>query len=210
MNAASPAATDLFFLVSDQNMLAAVRGLMTRRKSLQIDETFTFEIRPHPEHDPGCFLRSHDFLKPFQVQYRFALVIFDREGCGSDDSRESLESAVESRLSASGWQNRSAAVAIDPELENWVWSESPHVAESLGWQGKPQDLRVWLESHGELAASQSKPARPKESMQRVLRHTRQPRSSTVYERLARKVGLSSCRDPAFGKMRTLLQLWFPQ
>jgi hypothetical protein len=209
MNSPQDQPTDLFVLVADQNTLAAIRGLMERRKSLRLDESFTFEIRPHPEHDPGCLLRSHEFLGPFQRQYRFAVVVFDREGCGSDDDRGKLEASVEERLSRNGWKDRSAAIVIDPELENWVWSDSPHVAESLGWTKRNQDVRHWLRSSGDLAEGAAKPGRPKEAMERVLRQTKKPRSSTVYEALARKVGLSSCRDPAFGKLRTILQSWFP-
>jgi hypothetical protein len=30
-------------------------------------------------------------------------------------------------LFTSGWENRAAAVVLDPELEIWVWSDSPEV-----------------------------------------------------------------------------------
>jgi hypothetical protein len=206
---AQNAPIDLFALVADQNTLAAVRGLMERRKSLRLNESFSFEIRPHPEHDPGCLLRSHEFLGPFQRQYRFAIVVFDREGCGSNDERVKLEASVEEKLTRNGWKDRCAAIVIDPELENWVWSESPHVGEFLGWTKHRPDVREWLRASGALAAGASKPNRPKEAMELVLRHTKKPRSSTIYEALAKKIGLSTCRDEAFGKLRTVLQSWFP-
>jgi hypothetical protein len=135
--------------------------------------------------------------------------MFDRDGCGSQDSRGKLEEAVEYRLTQNGWGDRSAAIVIEPELENWIWSDSPHVAESLGWIGHREDVRDWLQSRGELVPGASKPARPKEAMENVLRQTKRPRSSTVYESLARKVGLATCRDEAFAKLRSILQKWFP-
>lgn len=202
-------AADLIALVADGNMLAAVRGLMQRRASLHISGTFSFEIRPHPERDPGCRVRSHDFLRPFQNQYRFALVMFDREGCGSQSSRVSLETECESQLANSGWKDRSAAVVIDPELENWVWTDSPHVSDLLGWINPSTGLRDWLFNSGYLRPDQHKPNNPKDVMEQVLRKVRKPRSSSIYESLARKVGLSACRDPAFAKFRQTLQTWFP-
>jgi hypothetical protein len=209
MSQATTSLADLLVLVADQNTLAAVQGLMERRRSLGVDSRFSFEIRPHPEHDPGCLLRAHDFLAPFQRLYGYALVVFDREGCGSMAPRGALENQVEARLAAKGWASRSASVVIDPELENWVWSESPHVDSLLGWFDRSITVREWLRSTGDLAVGESKPTRPKEAMEKILRKTHRPRSSSIYERLARKVGLATCRDPAFLKFKATLQVWFP-
>lgn len=209
MSAQTISPTDLLVLVADQNMLAAVRGLMDRRKSLRVNEVFSFEIFPHPEHDTGCLLRAHEFLGPFQRQYRYAIVMFDRDGCGSTEVRENLEKGVEDRLAAKGWKDRSAVIVLDPELENWVWSNSPHVSESLGWKDRSNNIRDWLRASGETFSDLEKPHRPKEAVERVLRQTKKRRSSALYESLARKVGLASCRDPAFEKFRSVLQAWFP-
>ncbi|HIE01121.1 MAG TPA: hypothetical protein EYP59_12680 [Thiotrichaceae bacterium] len=109
---------DLVILVADKNMEYAVKGLLSRPEALSIRE-ISFDIFIHPYHDPGCLNEGHYFLQSALNQYRHALILFDREGCG----REGL---------------------TRQELEIWVWSDSPHVAEILGWKNKQPDLKTWL------------------------------------------------------------------
>lgn len=125
-------------------------------------------------------------------------------------TREQLELQVEGQLAAAGWHGNSAVIVIDPELENWVWSPSPHVSTALGWRDANEDLRQWLVEEGFLAAAaQAKLSRPKKAMEAVLRHVRKPRSSAIYREIAGKVSLTSCVDPAFQKFCQTLQGWFP-
>jgi len=150
-------------------------------------------------------------LKVYQKTHDHALVVFDREGCGQEQlTRKELEAHVEQALTEDGWPGNAAVVVIDLELENWVWSISPHVSTALGWRDTDQDVRQWLLEKDFLdVVTQAKPARPKEAMEAVLRHVRKPRSSAIYRELAGKVSLTSCTDPAFLKFRQTLQGWFP-
>jgi len=199
---------DIVALVADRNMEFAVQGLLSRHQSLNI-RPVAADVFVHPERDPGCFLRGHDFLGPWVNSYHQALVLFDREGCGRDsDSRQDLELAVEGRLTTSGWGPRAAAVVIDPELEAWVWVNSPRVEDTLGWGGRVPDLRTWLREQGMLAQTADKPSRPKEAVQEALRIARKPRSSALYLQLAQGVTLDDCTDPAFRKLRGTLAAWF--
>lgn len=97
---------------------------------------------------------------------------------------------------------------IDPELETWVWSESPHVDAALGWSGRSPDLRSWLTERGWLDSGNPKPRRPKEAVEKALWAIRKARSSAIYAQLARKVTVSGCVDPAFSKLKATLQTWF--
>lgn len=136
--------------------------------------------------------------------------MFDHEGCGREQkTRESLENEVASSLSKSGWGNRASVIIIEPELENWVFSDSPEVDAVFGWKDKNPTLRSWLKEKGFLSEGQIKPSRPKEAVEAVLRHVRLPRSSSIYARLAERVGLRRCSDQAFLKLKRCLQLWFP-
>ena len=138
------------------------------------------------------------------------MVIFDCEGCGNENlSRQRLEEEVEGRLAANGWPDRSRAIVIDPELEAWVWSNSPHVDAAMGWTGRTPGLRRWLMEKGMLQATEQKPRRPKEAVEMALRVVQKPRSSAIYRELARTVGLERCTDPAFLKLKETLQRWFP-
>ena len=201
--------SDLVVLTADKNMQFAVKGLLDRPRDIGI-RPIRADFYSHPERDPGCRLRSDTFLRPFVKRSAFAIVIFDREGCGKHNkSRKELESEVSSRLAISGWKDRSTCITIDPELENWVFSDSPEVDDAVGWSGKTPSLRVWLEERGFLTPNQLKPSRPKEAMEAALRQVRLPRSSSIYAGLAERVGLGRCTDEAFLKLKNTLQSWFP-
>jgi hypothetical protein len=117
---------------------------------------------------------------------------------------------VEADLRKAGWDDRAAVVVIDPELENWIWSPSPHVAGCLGWNKPDKSIRDWLVEEAFLPeATQSKPARPKEAMGAVLRLVKKPRSSAIFRAIAGRVALTHCIDPAFEKLRETLIAWFP-
>lgn len=200
---------DLLVLTADKNMEFAVKGVLTRCKSLGIRE-IAADFRVHPESDPGCLVRGHDFLKPFSNQYHHALILLDREGSGQEqEPREALETRIEANLSQSAWGDRAAAIVIDPELEMWIWSDSPHVELILGWHGKDPDLRNWLLSRKYLGEGNVKPSRPKEALEDALRTARKPRSSSLYLQLAEKVSLDRCVDQSFLKLKNTLQRWFP-
>ncbi len=199
---------DLIILTADKNMEFAVKGVLSRQRSLNIREV-TADFRVHPENDPGCLLRSHEFIKPFINQYEHALVLLDREGSGQDHkSREVLESEIENKLSENGWNNRAAAIVIDPELEIWIWSISPHLENVLGWHGKSPNLRNWLQDRQFLTGNQIKPTQPKEALEQALRTAKKARSSSIYQQVAQKVSLERCTDSSFIKFKSLLQLWF--
>jgi hypothetical protein len=201
---------ELVVLVADKNMELAIRGILGRAQAMGIQELMPV-VHVHPERDPGCLLRGHDFLSIFRNQFAHALILLDREGCGQEKSdRVTLEEMIEKRLSESGWGERAAAVVIDPELEMWVWSDSPQVDAVLGWQGKNPDLRSWLKAKNFLQEGQAKPERPKEAMELALRTARKSRSSSLYDQLARQASLGRCVDPAFNKLKTTLQTWFPR
>jgi hypothetical protein len=166
----------------------------------------------HPHRDPGCLSQSLDILTLYRNTYLHALVLFDREGSGQEHlAREQLEDRVEQQLNTAGWQGQSRAIVLDPELEVWLWNNSPHVALALGWRDTKIDLRQWLvDNDFPTETSTGKPRRPKEAVETVLRHVRKPRSSAIYREIAEKVSLTKCGDVSFLRFRQILQSWFPQ
>jgi hypothetical protein len=198
---------NLVILVADKYIEFAIKGVLSRRGSLRI-RSISYDIYVHPGHDAGCRCYCWDFLRPFVNHYSYALVIFDREGCGDEASRENIELEVETKLAQSGWGEHASTIVIDPELEMWVWSDSPHVKSALGWANKHPDLRDWLKQKGFLSPDQLKPARPKEAVEEALREARKAKSSAIYYQLAQSVSLNRCIDPAFLKLKSILQKWF--
>ncbi len=109
---------DLYVLVTDQDMLETTKGLLGRTASLGI-RTIEYAIAKHLNRDSGCRTNASQYLRSYISNYDYALVMFDREGCGNDDSREEIQSEVETDLAANGWRDRSKVIVIDPELETW-------------------------------------------------------------------------------------------
>ena len=162
----------------------------------------------HPRRDPGCYHEAHEFLRPFRESYRHALVAFDRawEGAPAQDALD-LERDVRQRLGGDGWAD---VVVIEPELEAWVWSDSPHVDECLGWRDRNPDLRSWLQQQALWTEGHAKPTDPKAAVARALRTVNLPRSSAIYGNLARRVSVERCADASFARVRARLGEWFPQ
>jgi hypothetical protein len=201
---------DLVTLVADMNAEHTVKGLLSRTQSLGI-RPMTYDLFVHPRRDPGCLNEAHDFLRPLARGYNHALVIFDREGCGREGvGPDALTNEVRERLVHNGWQERADVVVLDPELEVWVWSPSPHVDECLGWTNRQPPLREWLAANGHWPDDTSKPPEPKAAMEAALWQVRKPRSSAIYMDLAIRVSLQECADPAFRRFTQALQRWFPQ
>jgi hypothetical protein len=197
----------LIALVADKNMSAAIATILGNHARLRIRSIDVRGPYPHLKRDPGVYRTAHEFLRPFQHQASNALVVFDRDGCGSPRSRDQLETDVETRLSQNGWSRRCAAIAIDPELENWVWTDSRHVARALGWEHT--ELRIWLAESGRQPEGTKKPVNPKEAVEQALRQKNIPRSSAIYRQIAEHVSFERCSDPAFLKLCTILRRWFP-
>ena len=206
----TPAPRDLVVLSADKDIEWALRGLLARPQSLGVRE-ISYDLYVHPNRDPGCRQGGHDFLKPFVHKYAHGLVIFDREGCGREETeRASLEREVEGRLSSSGWDDRAAAVVIDPELEIWVWNDSPHVESALGWKSTETSLKEWLRQKGWLREGESKPTQPKTAVEEVLRLVRRSKSPAIYHELALRGSTKRCVDAAFLKLKQTLAGWFSQ
>jgi len=199
---------DLVVLVPCKDMESAVQGLLSRPKALGIRQ-IQYCIYIHVERDPGCLNRSHDFLRSMSKRFSHALVMFDRHGCGRESrTRDALEQTVKGRLSSSGWNDRANVVVLDPELEVWVWSDSPNVDRCLGWEARQPDVRTWLRQRGMWVANEVKPNDPKEAMEIALRDACKARSSSIYEQLGHTVSVQRCREPSFAKFLAVLRGWF--
>lgn len=198
---------DLVSLVADKSMEAAIQGLLRRPQSLGIC-AIEFETVVHPEHDPGCFHHARKLLDGYVRKAAHALIVLDLawEGAPARDGA-ALERALEASLTgyAEGWAR---AVVIEPELEAWVFTDSPHVPRLLGQEGPFAELRRTLAVEGLWGQDQAKPGDPKRAVEWLLYRAKQPRSSSTYRKLAETVSLQGCRDRSFLRTSRLLQDWF--
>ena len=201
---------DLIVLVADTDMEWTIRTLLEKRIDSLSIRPMRFEVHRHPGRDPGVLKDAHNFLRPYSRRVRYALVLLDREGCGQERrlSAQEIETELENRLRQNGWtdaegQPRAAAIALDPELEVWVWSRSPHVAHVLGLS--QAELQQILDNVP--VTTEGKPQRPKEAMLTALHRSGRPWSARIFQELAERVSLRT-HERAFDKLRDTLQTWF--
>lgn len=201
--------TDLAVVVADVQAEHALDALLSRPRDLHLG-AFTFSITVHPERDPGCRLTSQELLRPMIRSRDRCLVIYDRHGCGREDSAVSvLEDGTRDLLRRNGWAGRSEVVVIDPELEIWVWVDSPVVDACVGWRRELLGIRRWLRQSGHWPAGAAKPPDPKGALETALREVQRPRSSSLFRQLGASAPLAECADPAFNRFTAILQAWFP-
>jgi hypothetical protein len=201
---------DLIVLVADTDMEWTMRTLLGKRTDSLGIRPLRFKVHRHHGRDPGVFKDAHNFLRLYLRRARHALVLLDWEGSGREhrSSAQEIETDLENRLRQNGWtdveeQPRAAAIALDPELEIWVWSRSPHVAQVLGL---PQaELEQILENVP--TTPEGKPQYPKEAILAALHRSGRPWSARIFQELAECVSLQA-HERAFDKLRSTLQTWF--
>ncbi len=199
---------DLIVLVADADAEAGIKALLEKRtKALGIRD-LRFKVIRHPGRDAGVYQQAPTLLRSYLSEADYALVLFDYEGCGKEGlSAQDIENDVEERLKRNGWateRHDAAVIVLDPELEVWVWTNSPHVAHVAGLS--EERLHALLDK--QKLASNGKPERPKETWQEALRQARTPLSPALYQQLAEKVSLQGHQERAFTKLRDVLQTWF--
>ena len=207
---------DCVFLLADKNMQATFEGFLTRRGFHQSLGCGFFSFDPlddivvaSGDNDPGLYTRGHELLRPYQATHRHAVVVLDAEWDGSP-GKDEIRARLNCEIERTGWvAERFVVIVIDPELENWIWQQSDHVAKGLGFDSlrdlmSDSDLQVaWPEG-------QDKPSSPKEILETLLMKKKIPRSSSIYKKITSAVSVRHCRDSAFQQLIEALQRWFPE
>ena len=203
--------TDLVVLAADKNIEYALKGLFTRPQALGV-RPITADIFVHPQRDPGCVQRGVAFLSDLSKWYHYGLLMFDYAGSGREREQgpRELQETLDNEFAGSVWRERAKTIVLSPELEAWLWSNSPHVDDVAGWKNRQPSLRRWLTGQGWLQQGKIKPDKPKEAFQAALREARTQRSSSLYQQIAEKVSLQRCTDSSFQEFRDILRAWFPQ
>lgn len=196
---------DLVVLVPDKHIEHAIRGLLDRPDSLGIG-AISVQVLVHPNRDPGVASTGHLILRPFTSRCRYALSVLDHAWEGSPPTPAELCVAIENKLRPQ-WGDRGRCVCISPEVEVWIWSDSPHVGQALGWPST-EAVRTWLHDEGLWPADLPKPPDPKLAFERAIREKQVVPSSAIFANLAARVSLGRCRDPSFLTLRSILRDWF--
>ena len=202
----TPLKKDLIVLVADKSQEMAIDTLLkNRRRSLGI-RGITYDIDRHPQHDPGIYKRGALYLSTFAEQYYWALVVLDAQWEGTPGTKD-IQKKLTQELAEMGWKGRSKVIVIDPELEVWVWSTSPHVATILGIPF--EHAKELGRENGWWHEKEPKPCQPKLLLDYVLRQEGKSKSASWFGKLAREVGIANCADASFCELKAVLKEWFP-
>jgi len=204
------ATLDLILLVPGKDERETFDELLASRSASLRIRPVRYQILVHPRRDPGCFHEGPDVLQPYCNRARYSLIVLDHEGSGQEDrAPDEVAADLKDRMEQNGWPRRAEVLVLQPELENWVWSDSRHVDEVTGWAGREPPLWQWIRDQGWWPAQLPKPSRPKEAFEAALRHVRTRRSAALYRQLAERVSLERCRDEEFQRFKKIMQTWFP-
>lgn len=198
---------DLVILTADKNARFALEGALQRHKSLNI-RPIECEFQVHTGRDGGARTTGPQLLAIERRQFSHALLVLDFEGCGAEvKGAISIEDELNDRLKPL-WGDHAKAIVVEPEVDVWMWGADNAIREVIGWSF-PGPLRDWLANKEFGFQENGKPVRPKEAFDAALRAAKQPRSSALYKKIAAKLSLSRCKDPAFLRLRQYLSAWFP-
>ena len=224
---------DIVWLIADLECEATIKGFL-ERASIHLSlgcSAFRFSVqddllRDAQGKDPGVWKRAHEFLRGKQNTHRYAIIILDNAWEGSPGPAR-IETAIVRNMRSCGWdQSRFEVIVIDPELEAWIWQDSLYVDEAFG-HNPPPSLRDKLAACTQRAngsvvklppgsldqalwpANAVKPPDPKAAVKAVLHMYRVGAASSIFNEIASRVSVNYCQDPAFQRLRTALQRWFP-
>jgi len=191
------------------------------------------DIRVHPAHDPGVWKDPQTILFAERHTYEKCLVILDEAWEGAP-APEKIVADIESLVvNEAKWErHRFKVILIRPELEAWIWQRNTHVVEAFGFTGT--DAQLWTllaqqsltldpgkRKHRFAPANalagfppawpkkHSKPENPKGLVEALSRQCHSGPASGVFNEISSTISVKGCVDPAFKKLRSTLQDWFP-
>jgi hypothetical protein len=206
---------DCMFFVADLNMAEAFKGFLCRdqfHQSLGCAQ-FSFDPTVDIRHAGGVADSLHtqagELLRGYRVTHKRIVVVQDCAFEGSP-GQAVIESDLRRQLQTVGWDaNDFITIAIEPELEQWIWQDSIHIETALKHQSA-QSLKQCLVQEGLWLANAPKPTDPKAALEIVSRRNKVIRSGAVYSKITGKVTIKTCTDPAFLRLTSQLAVWFSE
>ncbi|KIG17236.1 hypothetical protein DB30_03549 [Enhygromyxa salina] len=204
-------------LVADGQMGAALGGFLERDALDRIVGCRAFEFDGRSDirvakgqNDCGLHTRAEELLRPFMGEYRHAAVVIDEQFPGSPGAAK-IAAHLDTQLTRAGWPPPiGLSLVVRPAADVWLWSDSPHSAMAMGWESWTQ-LQPALVAAGWLDEGATKPARPKEAATWAVRNgaRKVKRSAALYRKVASRVAVGRCQDPAVRELIAALRKWFP-
>jgi len=199
--------SDLVVIAADGGIEQTIRGILTRPEALGIRPLQGVEYPKLHQLDHGAYAKGHELAASYRDTHEHALIVFDFDWEGRPaDNAWRMTCEIEDKLEKI-WGDNGRCVIIDPELEIWIWSDSPHVAKALGWNDM-SELKRWLERQDLWAMGEPKPTDPKKAYSRAIREKKIPPSNAIFNELATNVSFNRCQDRSFLRLKKILRDWF--
>jgi hypothetical protein len=206
---------DLFVLTADSDSQAVMKSVLMRPAALGIRDIST-EIRRYPGRDSGMVKEGPEIARAMvkKSEYSRLILIWDHHGSGwHNRTPEDAVARVQQRLDSSTWTNRSAAIVVVPEIEEWLWhcprSIAGHVEMTVD---RLNVLATQLSTKFSRSRDGCLRERPKELFEEVLyaKKRRRPLPED-FESLAASANLNLWRtSETFARFSSVLEEWFPR
>lgn len=166
-------------------------------------------VEPPGQKDPGLFARGHEIARRYLATHDHLVVLLDSAWQGSPGSRR-IERDLRERLERNGWSaEKFEVIAIEPELEAWVWSDRRGLYNALSDELEP-NRRASLRSSLEAAEGKEEQVGDRKAeLAKLRKRLGIPASSAQFRRFAKVARIERCTDPAFTRLREALRRWFP-
>jgi hypothetical protein len=206
---------DCVFFVADKTMYDTFLGFLSRADRVEQLGCAAFAFDPAEDlffaagqNDSGLNRRAGDLLRPFQRSHRKAVVALDCDWDGTPGQKVIIQNITQ-QLHRNGWgDDEVIVIAIDPELEQWIWQDSPVLADALR-MSVPQGIKAALSERGLWPLKAAKPPQPKELFIQLRRENNVKLSSSIFKKIASKVPVAACQDSEFRRLVDQLRVWFP-
>jgi Domain of unknown function (DUF4276) len=211
---------DCIFLVADSHMEAAFNGFLTRQQFHLSLGTGVFEFDPNQDmiqatgkNDPGVYGSAHQYLSFYQKSHRYAVIALDKQWDGSPGV-EKIEQTIAHNMQISGWEtDRFVVIVIDPELESWILQDSSMLIQLFKLDvGGDTSPKSWLVKQNAWEVAEPKATDPKTALEKLLKQSTAQKisiSAANYKKITSAITVRHCIDPAFHKLKSTLQTWFP-
>ncbi|MBI4909320.1 MAG: hypothetical protein HY820_37220 [Acidobacteria bacterium] len=188
---------DLFVYTADADAVAVVRVVLAKCP-------LTHKVEPHEGRDSGMIKDGPETIrrKLRKDEYGKAILLWDHHGSGREATPpQKAERNLALRLEYCTWKDRSAAIVVVPELEEWLWQDPRAIERFYGLDS------VHLTEAAKQAMNQ-----PKEALVAVHYKVRrkaklQPADFEKLSTLANHRLWRKC--PSFNRFMNTLEMWFP-
>ena len=205
---------DLFVLTADSDAQALMKAVLGRYRDLQI-HPISFDVQRFPGRDSGMVKEGPEIARALvkKTEYSRLILMWDYHGSGWHDlNAKQAVTRIEQRLDGVTWTDRSAAVVVVPEVEEWLWRCPASVARHLGSSAAEFDLLIARAVTGlDLSPERCCREKPKELFETVLYYKKRRRPLPEdFGLLGTSANLTKWSvSETFGRLVGILRAWFP-